>query len=428
MISIILNAVFLGVVALAAAWLGNNAGEVQILWLGYYVKTSVGFLIGFIALFGLVLRALLVKPLSWIGESFSSAIRTNEKAERIAKAKVAKEIDRYALLGQATTALLAGQTGLAEKLARQVDKRFSADEIERTVFEAQLKEAQGNTEEALRLYGILSANEGARVFGIKGKIRLFRMKNDILEALNLCRALLEEKNCPAWAVLEAFEMQMKEKLFDDALTTLEKGLKQDVYDKTAFRRLKADVLLKKAELEPDEEVRRKLTFEAYDADEASLRATLAVSAYYAQSGAVKKAKGVLEKAYKATPCLWVYKAYADLLPKDNKLEAVREIEELARHSAGAALNDLMLAEVSLKANLWGQAKSYAEKYLDSMPESEAAWKILAQAAEQSKDEESLKTALEKISRIESKPSSCCPECPTNCQRHIATLYKSACPA
>ena len=50
MIRILWNAFLLAVIALVAAWLSNNAGTVEIQWVGYRIKTSVGLLIGAAAL------------------------------------------------------------------------------------------------------------------------------------------------------------------------------------------------------------------------------------------------------------------------------------------------------------------------------------------------------------------------------------------
>ena len=46
MIKIIWNAVLLGVIALAAAWLSNNPGSLHLEWIGYSVQTSVAVVIG----------------------------------------------------------------------------------------------------------------------------------------------------------------------------------------------------------------------------------------------------------------------------------------------------------------------------------------------------------------------------------------------
>ena len=94
MVRILWNAFLLAVIALAAAWLSNHAGTVEMEWIGYRVKTSVGLLIGAAALLYFVFHYCLAKPFEIIGAAVSSRFASDARAERIAKRRVAKEMDR----------------------------------------------------------------------------------------------------------------------------------------------------------------------------------------------------------------------------------------------------------------------------------------------------------------------------------------------
>ena len=117
MIKIIWNAFLLGIIALAAAWLSNNPGSLHLEWIGYSVQTSVAVVIGMVIIVYAVFYAFLAKPILLVTQKISYWLGADKRAQKIAKSKINKEVDRYTLLGKGLTALAAGDIAAAEKLS-----------------------------------------------------------------------------------------------------------------------------------------------------------------------------------------------------------------------------------------------------------------------------------------------------------------------
>lgn len=412
MIRILWNAFLLAVIALVAAWLSNNAGTVEIQWVGYRIKTSVGLLIGAAALVYFVFHYCLSRPLSMIGAAFASRFASDARAERIAKNKVAKEMDRYVLLAKGMTALSAGDVASAEKMQKQISKKFEDDVSKTTAFEAQLAEARNELPKALALYSELTKIPETRLLGMRGVIRLNRLTGNLSAALDACKVLLDEKDSPSWVVSEAFELQIQEKRWNDALSTLEKGRKQGVFDKKTARHLKACVLLEEANCTEDATEKERLVHLAADADETLMQASLGVAQYNIQKGQIRKARSILFDLWKKSPCMAVYETYLELYASASPIDVVKSVEELIAENPETVLNQYVLADSSFRAHLWGQAKTSVEKYLEVCPNSKKALLLAAEIAENDRDEKAAADFRERASLAETEAPYRCGVCHT----------------
>ncbi len=412
MIRIVWNAVLLAVIALIAAWLSNNPGFVQMDWLGWRVRTSVAVVIGVFVVGYAVFYAFLAKPLLLLKNKIVYWARADLRAQKMAKAKVSREVDRYTLLGKGLVALAAGDVAAAEKMQKDIVKKFADDESKTLVFDAQLAEAKNDTAKAMELYGKLADAPETRLLGMRGKIRLFRLNGAPEKALQACEELLNEKNPMPWTVSEAFELQVHEKQWDKAIATLEKARKMDLFDKKTLKHLKASVLLEQSAETTDAAEKEKLIFEAEETDDSLIQAVLNAAALNAEKGEIRKARKQLCKLWKTAPCWAVYEAYQALTPEKPALEAVTDLQELLNENKDAEINALAMADASLKARLWGQAKGLLEKYLTVKPNSKRALLMMAEVAAANRDEKTAVEYGEKAAVAETEPMYFCSACHT----------------
>ena len=412
MIKIVWNAVLLAIIALSAAWLSNNPGSVQMDWLGWRVQTSVAVVIGVFVIGYAVFYVFLAKPLLLLKNKFLYWARADLRAEKMAKAKVGREIDRYTLLGKGLTALAAGDVETAKKLQKDIAKKFADDEVKTFVFSAQLAEAQNNTAQAMELYGKLADAPETRLLGMRGKIRLFRLNGAPEKALKACEELLNEKNPMPWTLTEAFELQVQEKQWEKAIATLEKANKLDLFDKKTFKHLKASVLLEQAVGTTDAAEKERLIFAAEETDDSLIQAVLTAAAINAEKGEIRKARNQLRKLWKTAPCWAVYEAYQALTPEKTALEAVTDLQDLLDENKDAEINALVMADASLKARLWGQAKGLLDKYLAIKPNSKRALLLMSEVAAANRDEKAAVEYGEKAAVAETEPMYCCSVCKT----------------
>jgi HemY protein len=93
-------------------------------------------------------------------------------------------------------------------------------------------------------------------------------------------------------------------------------------------------------------------------DEGGGSAALALYAKaMASQGKGKKAAGDIEKAWLENPDPTLLAAYRVLIPGETALELVQRVEQLVRNNPDHVESRLGLAEVSLAAELWGQARN-----------------------------------------------------------------------
>ena len=420
MIKIIWNAFLLGVIALAAAWLSNNPGSLKLEWIGYSVQTSVAVVIGSVIIIYAVFYAFLAKPILLVSQKISFWLGADKRAQKIAKSQITKEVDRYTLLGKGLTALAAGDIPAAEKLSGQIRKSFADDGTKITVFQAQLAEAKNNTAEAMRLYTALTEHPETYLLGMRGKIRLYRLTGNIAKALELCSELLTIKNPPSWLLSESFELQIQEKQWKQAIITLEKAYKQDLFDKLTAKRLKASVLLEQAAGMPEEVEREKLIRQAHETDETFVRAAIQTAELDVRAGQIKKARRLLQKLWRISPSWAVYEVYLTLTAKETPIEAVKDVEELMAENPKTAINDLIFADCSLKAHLWGQAKTAVHKYLLTHPDSKRALMIAEEIAAYNQDEKAAEEYRAKASEVPSEMPYYCEVCHTTFEKDHTT--------
>ena len=379
MIKLVWNALLLAVIALSAAWLSNNPGIVRIQWIGYEIETSVAVVLVCALIVYAVFYGLLAKPVLLLKSKLSYWTGGDKRAQKLAQGKINREVNRYTLLGDGLTAIAAGDAETARYLQKSIAKAF-ADNPEKTlVFKAQLAECENNFSEALHFYEELAADPKTRLLGLRGQIRLYRMTGEPRKALALCEPLLADKKPYRWVLSDAFGLQTEEHKWTDALKTLDKAYGLGVVDRKTFKRVKASVLLESAKDQTDDAERTKLIFEAENTDETLAPAVLAAATVQARDGAPKKALSKLKRLWKTAPAWPVYEKYALLLTDTAPAAVLKAARELTAENERADINDLVLADASIKAGLPEQAKELAEKYLERNPSCKEALSVAAAA-------------------------------------------------
>ena len=435
MIRIVWNAFLLGLIALAAAWLSNNPGVVRLDWIGYSVQTSVAVIIGTVVIVYTVFYAFLAKPLLLLTQKVGYWLGADKRARKMAQSKIDKTVDRYTVLNKGLIALAAGDIVAAERWAGTIRKEFSGEEEKTTFFEAQLAEAKNDTAEAMRLYDILAEKRETYLLGMRGKVRLYRLTGNLTQAAEVCSELLSMKNPPKWVLSEAFELQIHEKQWEQAIVTLEKALKYDLFDKVTAKRLIASVLLEKAEETADRAAKEKLIREAYDTDKTFVRAAVKTAELDIGKGQIKRARSLLQKLWKISPSWAVYEVYLTLTEKESPIEAVKDVEELISGNPEARINDLIFADCSLRARLWGQAKTAVSKYLETHPESKRALMMAEEIAAYNQNQKAAEEYREKAEKAPvehpyyceichtpfEKDHTTCPACRTLGSIHLAEI-------
>ena len=101
-----------------------------------------------------------------------------------------------------------------------------------------------------------------------------------------------------------------------------------------------------------------------------------------------------------------------MTPEKTALEAVTDLQDLLDENKDAEINALVMADASLKARLWGQAKGLLDKYLAIKPNSKRALLLMSEVAAANRDEKAAVEYGEKAAVAETEPMYCCSVCKT----------------
>ena len=139
-----------------------------------------------------------------------------------------------------------------------------------------------------------------------------------------------------------------------------------------------------------------------------------------RAGQIKKARRLLQKLWKISPSWAVYEVYLTLTAQESSIEAVKDVEELIAENPKAAINDLVFADCSLKARLWGQAKSAVNKYLAIHPDSKRALMIAQEIAAYNQDEKAAEEYRARASEAPAELPYYCEVCHTPFEKDYTT--------
>jgi HemY protein len=348
MIRLALFVAVLGALSLGAVWLASDPGAVSVIWRGWRIDTSVGILLLAVALTVLAVLALakIVALVRGTAQGFTAVRRER----RTARGLVA--------LGHGFAAVHAGQAQAARKFAKEAAALL--DDNPATQMLATHAAAASGDGAALRSIaaGLLDKPE-TELAALRELAARARAEGDVVGALNYAKRALARKDAPKWAMDMVLDVQIANGRWADALSALDSKLGRDHYAAEAHRRLKAEFSTRAAEDalgHGDGTAAEAAARKAIDAG-GGARAIAAHARALALQGKHKKAAAEIERAWTAHPAQVLLRAYRAAMPGETALEWARRVERLVKDSADHPESRLALAEASLKAELWGQARN-----------------------------------------------------------------------
>ncbi|WP_277948856.1 hypothetical protein [Magnetospirillum sp. 15-1] len=126
--------------------------------------------------------------------------------------------------------------------------------------------------------------------------------------------------------------------------------------------------------------------DARDADPLFVPAVSLAAGLYRRRGKERKAASLLKAAFKAAPHPLLIAGWLALGEGESALERVKRVQELVQANPASPDGHVALAEASLAAQLWGQARTHLQKALEQRP-TRAVFQLLARVErEERKDE------------------------------------------
>jgi HemY protein len=348
MTRLVVFVVFLAALISAAVWFANEPGEVTLLWRGWRMDTSVGILLALMAVTVLLMLGA-AKVIALI-RGGAAAFAQARKERRMKQGLVA--------LGHGFAAVYGGQPALARKLAKDAAALLDDNAATRLL---RIRAAAVNDDgPALRTEAahLLDAVE-TELSALRELAARAVKEGDVVGALNYAKRALGRKDAPRWALETVLDVQVANGRWADALGALDSKVGRDHFSAATHQRLRGELLTRMADEalgHGDANAAEAYSRKALDAG-AGERAVIAHARALAAQGKGKKAMAEIEKAWRRHPGQGLLRAYLSAAAGESALDQARRVEKLVADNADHAESRLALAEVSLKAQLWGQARN-----------------------------------------------------------------------
>ncbi len=355
MIRIILLFLLIAGAVWLAVWLADHPGRVEIEMMGYAVYTEqVGLLIG-----AVVLLTAVVAVLYRIWRSLRRAPR------RIVEHRGASKRQRgYQALTQGMVAVAAGDSREAKRFAKRADSLLNDPPLT-MLLSAQAAQLDGDEDAARRYFETMLDDKEMAFLGVRGLLMQAMRNGDKQEALRLAdRAQSLRPNTP-WVLKYLLELQVNAGQWDAADGTLQQAVRQGAVDAAAGRRQRAILAVamsREAAAAGDNATATKQARQAHEMDPSLVPATVAYTKCLLADGKTRRAIKAVEAAWTSAPHPDLAAAYAALGGENEQpLDRVKRFQRLHGLRSDHPESHLALAEASLAAQLWGEARRLLEQ-------------------------------------------------------------------
>lgn len=346
--------VFAALVA-AAVYFADRPGQVEIVWQGWQVDTSVGVLAAAAALAGLAV-ALLVWLVSLVVGSPRAFMRRRRERRRRAG---------YRALTQGMVAVAAGDPQEAQRFARRADALL-ADPPLTLLLSAQAAQLEGDELAAKKYFTAMLDRPETEFLGLRGLLNQALRAGDRPTALRLTERAATLRPATPWVVESLFELEAHAGRWEAARQTLAEAVKRRIVPRERARHHRGVILyeLSRAALAGGD--RRQGINLAAQAQ--ALTPDLAgPAAHHAQQLLQDRRTGpaakAVERAWRTAPHPELAQVYAAIHDGEAALVRVKSFAQLAAQNPQARESCLTLAEAALEAQLWGEARRHIEQAL-----------------------------------------------------------------
>ena len=348
--------VFAGVIA-AAIFFADHPGQVEIVWQGWQVDTSVGVLAA-----AAVLAGLAIALLFWLGSLILDSPRAFLRHRRQRRRRAG-----YRALTRGMVAVAAGDPQEAQRCARRADALL-ADPPLTLLLSAQAAQLGGDEGAAKKFFTAMLDRPEMEFLGLRGLLNQALRAGDQGTALRLSERAATLRPDTTWVVESLFGLEAREGRWDAALETLAQAVKRRIISRERARHHRGVILyeLSLAALASGDRARgRSLAAQAQ-----GLTPDLAApAAHHARALLQDRRTGpaakAIERAWRTIPHPDLAQVYAAIYDGAPPLDRFKSFERLGAQNPDARETHLAVAEAALDAQLWGEARRHLEQALSA---------------------------------------------------------------
>jgi HemY protein len=351
--------VAIAVLVAAAVFFAENPGQVEIVWQGWQVETSVGVLVA-----AAILAATAVAVLLWLLSRILGSPRVFLQRRRERRRRAG-----YQALTRGMVAVAAGDPEEARRCARRAEALLAEPPLT-LLLSAQAAQIGGDETAAKKFFTTMLDRPETEFLGLRGLLNQALREGDRATARRLAERAVALQPGTRWAALSLFDLEVRDGRWEAARDTLAQAVKRRIIAPAAARHHRGVILYElslAALTQGDRHRALALAAEAQAqapdlAPAAAHRARLLL-----EDQRIRRAAKAIERAWQTAPHPRLAQAYGAIWESDTPLARVARYERLATCNPGARESHIALAEAALTAQLWGEARRHLERALAADP-------------------------------------------------------------
>lgn len=336
------------VLMFGAAWLAERPGTLTAQWHGWRLDTNVG-VIAMAVLLLMLVATMLWLLWRWIVGAPGALLEGWGESRRRRG---------YRELTQGLAAVAAGDGVEAQKHARKAEQLLSEPALT-LLLSAQAAQLTGDRDSAKRAFDAMLEDDQMAFLGLRGLIAQSLRDGDAAQAMSYAERAFKIRPQTPWVVHSLFDMQAQVGQWRSAQDTLDAGLRTKVVTNEKGRTLKALLLVERSrEAEKAGSHADALAFarESFALAPERIATAERLAEMQIKSGDAKRALRTIEKAWSMAPHPDLAALYLKASGESDSLKRVGIVRKLAAQKPDDVESHLALAQASLEASLWGEAR------------------------------------------------------------------------
>lgn len=414
-------------------WEVDRESAVRLDWGNIHEEMPLAALLLWLLVFGVVVYLLNMAVHRTYQAQLRDVMSTTEKKKHLESVKEEQEVlDRAEIdnamieLVHTMTSITEGDMPTARKALESLKKR-TGSEVLTDILMLKIYQGEHDFENMEKLSKKLENNPDLKLVSLKATIEAQIEKKDYEKALKAANKAYETRQDLYWIIHSAYTLRAKTDDWAGAMEVLETGYKNDLVGKERYLKLKGTTFYEMALQAKDKGDAInffKYCKQAFDTDASLVPAALDLAQYYVENdNQIRQAEQVLKKAWCCNPTSDVAEAYLDLYPNETAVQKVQRMEKWAPlNTFRPSLNNILLAELDIKAELWGKARAEFEIFLINNPATKKMSRLIAEFEEKSnKNEKAAETWRQKAPDCQSDAVWMCESC-----RHVSAKWLPIC--
>jgi HemY protein len=263
----------------------------------------------------------------------------------------------YLAISRGLVAIGAGDARAARKAADEVARIAPAEPLA-LLLNAQCAQLSGDTAAAELAFRTMAERDDTKLLGLRGLYIEAQRRKDAPAAQSFAEEAAKSSPSLGWAGQAVLEFRCAAGDWAGALTALDRNSRHGLIDKAEYRRQRA-VLVTARALAAEENDRgnaRKLALDAVKLAPTLVPAAELAGRLLGESGELRRASRIIEKAWMANPHPDLADTYAHLRPGDSARERLARVQTLAQKMPGHVEGRLAVARAAVDAQEFAIAR------------------------------------------------------------------------